>query len=78
MQTNRNISVDDLDSAEPYLFIGLPAISLFTTISRSLEEPTYLIFIDGRRIDRDTCAPNFLQLFNMLMMTKDELNKYEV
>ena len=64
------ITVDDLEACEPFLFIGLPSLTLLNLIVRSVQDPTGLVFIDLRRIEKHTCPANFLQMFDMLIETK--------
>ena len=67
------ISTDDLELQEPYLFIGIPALALYSLIIRSLPDPDGLIFIDGRRVTDQTCPESFHMLFGLLIETKQRL-----
>lgn len=64
------ITRDDLEMQEPYLFIGLPSLSLCNTVFRRPQDSHCLTFIDGRRITRETCPPALKELFDMLLNTK--------
>jgi hypothetical protein len=61
---------EDLEGQEPYLFIGLPALTLYFAIMRSIDDPDGIVFFDGRRMITETCPDNFKMLFNMLVSSK--------
>jgi len=64
------ITKDDLEGQEPYLFIGLPALTLYLAVERSIDDPDGLIFFDGRRMITETCPNNFKVFFDMLISSK--------
>ena len=68
------ITRDELEMQEPFLFIGIPAVALMETVIRSLRDPEGLVFVDGRRVNAETCPEGFRQLFELLVETKSRLN----
>lgn len=72
------ITFDDIDMQEPYLFIGLPACTLFMTIFRSFRDPHGIVLQDMRRVELDNCPESFKEMFEMLMVTKARLLEIEL
>jgi hypothetical protein len=75
LETKHYIAEDDLYLQEPFLFIGIPSLTLLNTILRSIDDPNALIFIDGRRISKDKCPETFLKLYELLTETKIQLRQ---
>jgi len=67
------ITADDVDMQEPYLFIGLPASTLFMTIVRSFRDPDGIVLKDSRRVVLQNCPDGFQEMFEMLIVTKNSL-----
>ena len=69
-----SITPDDVDSQEAFLFIGLPALSLGNVVFRSVDiGGDILLLVDGRCMDGSTCPSSFIQMFSMLIKTKQSL-----
>lgn len=67
------ITADDVDMQEPYLFIGLPACTLFMAIFRSFNDTDGIVLGDSRRIVLQNCPNGFKEMFEMLIVTKNSL-----
>jgi hypothetical protein len=70
--TKEYITPGDLITEEPYLFVGLIALTLFDTIIRSMPV-SGLVLVDGRRITTETCEENLHILFDFLTNIKKEM-----
>jgi hypothetical protein len=77
------ITVDDIELQEPYLYIGLPAVSLLNMIFRSRYDFSHefainsLRLIDGRIVTTETCPESYQRMFQLLIETKREMLRLE-
>jgi hypothetical protein len=71
------ITSDDIELQEPYLFIGLPACTLFTVIFRSFSDVDGIVLGDSRRVTLENCPDGFKEMLEMLLVTKTSLLELE-
>jgi hypothetical protein len=71
------ITLDDIEIQEPFIYIGLPSISLFNLVTRARDDTEALTMIDGRRVSTETCPPTYKELFQMLLATKSSLQRLD-
>lgn len=76
------ITVDEVELQEPYLYIGLPSVSLLNMILRSRYDSSpatlsYLRLIDGRVVSETTCPESYRVMFQILLQTKQEMCRLE-
>jgi hypothetical protein len=82
-QARAYITRDEIELQEPYLYIGLPAVSLLNMILRSRYDfshefaLTSLRLIDGRLVTAETCPASYQKMFRLLIETKREMLRLE-
>jgi hypothetical protein len=73
------ISFEEVDNQEPFLFIGLPSVSLLNMVLRgSLNSPESvheLRLIDGRSIKEESCPPSYRIMFRILTKSKQDISQ---
>jgi hypothetical protein len=68
----RFITLEEIEDFEPFLFIGLPAVTLFHLIMRSMRVEG-LLLESGIQVVESNCPSNFLAMYGLLMETKVQL-----
>jgi hypothetical protein len=69
--------LEEIEDFEPFLFIGLPAVTLFHLVMRSMQVDG-LLLENGMHVVESNCPSNFLAMYSLLMETKLELTNHGV
>jgi hypothetical protein len=65
------ITAEDVEDQEAYLFLGLPALTLFDGVMRSLPLPgEEMVMEDGSLITHSTCPGEFMGMYEALLEVK--------
>jgi hypothetical protein len=77
------LTIDEIESQEPFLYIGLPAVSLLNMILRSRYDTSpnsmpSLRLIDGRVVSEKTCPESYRPMFQILLQTKQAMCQLEL
>ena len=77
------LTMDDFQSEEPFLYIGLPSLILIEAVHRSLDCPDGFILSTGMKLTEGNCPEKEKLLYVSMQASRDRLqqinlNKYEL
>ena len=67
------LTMDDFQSEEPFLYIGLPSLILIEVVHRSLDSPNGFILSTGMKLTQENCPEKEKLLFVSMQASRDRL-----
>ena len=72
------LTMDDFVSEEPFLYLGLPSLTLIEAAHRSIDTPGRIVLSTGMQLTQDNCPPKYKLLYLCMETSRDRLKTLEL